>query len=187
MDQVTLNGRDIHNDNPAERMSYHGVMNATQNRYKGLNFGYPSCVPAWDTNIGINGLLVGSLFKPDGVPNVNADDCANNRMTGRLHFNPHTAPLDIKFNKDSTSAYIAFHGSWYVTTHPAPSPKLFMVLTELEKEPQPRRRLPRHARRLQGRPARARRHQQDGPGARHGEQQHRRLPPELLPPHGAEL
>jgi glucose/arabinose dehydrogenase len=115
MDDVRLNGRDIHNDNPAERLSYHGVLNATTNRYKGLNFGYPSCVPAWDPqNVGISGLLVGGLFKPDGVPNVAADECANNRMTGRLHFHAHTAPLDIKFNKNSTAAYIAFHGSWYV-------------------------------------------------------------------------
>jgi hypothetical protein len=133
MDQITLNGRDIHNDNPAERMSYHGVMNATQNRYKGLNFGYPSCVPAWDTNIGINGLLVGGLFKPDGVPNVNADECTNNRMTGRLHFHAHTAPLDIKFNKDSTSAYIAFHGSWYV---PPPSPLISLPLTCRTNQPE---------------------------------------------------
>jgi glucose/arabinose dehydrogenase len=117
MDDVRLNGRDIHNDNPAERLSYHGVLNATDNRYKGLNFGYPSCVPAWDPqNVGISGLLVGGLFKPDGVPNVDANECANNRMTGRLHFHAHTAPLDIKFNKNSTAAYIAFHGSWYVTT-----------------------------------------------------------------------
>ncbi|KAK4124554.1 soluble quino protein glucose dehydrogenase [Parathielavia appendiculata] len=113
MDDLRLNGRDIHNDNPAERLSYHGVLNDTANRYKGLNYGYPSCVPAWDPqNVGISGLLVGSLFKPDGVPNVAADACANNYMTGRLHFHAHTAPLDIKFNRNSTAAYIAFHGSW---------------------------------------------------------------------------
>ncbi|GAB1317098.1 Soluble quino protein glucose/sorbosone dehydrogenase [Madurella fahalii] len=112
MDDLRLNGRDIHTNNPAERLSYHGVLNDTANRYKGLNYGYPSCVPAWDPqNVGINGLLVGSLFKPDGVPNVAADEC-NNRMTGRLHFHAHTAPLDIKFNANSTAAYIAFHGSW---------------------------------------------------------------------------
>ena len=115
MDDIKLNGKDIHTDNPAERLSYHGVLNATTNRYKGLNFGYPSCVPAWDPqNVGISGLLVGGLFKPDGVPSVTADECANNRMTGRLHFHAHTAPLDIKFTKNGTSAYIAFHGSWYV-------------------------------------------------------------------------
>ena len=119
MDDIKLNGRDIHTDNPAERLSYHGVLNATANRYKGLNFGYPSCVPAWDPqNVGISGLLVGGLFKPHGVPSVSADECATNRMTGRLHFHAHTAPLDIKFNKNSTSAYIAFHGSWYVFSLP---------------------------------------------------------------------
>ncbi|KAK4200939.1 soluble quino protein glucose/sorbosone dehydrogenase [Triangularia verruculosa] len=110
MDDVRLNGRDIHNNNPAERLSYHGILNATTNRYKGLNYGYPSCVPAWDPqNVGINGLVVGSLFKPDSVPNAN--DCAN-RMTGRLHFHAHTAPLDVKFTANGTAAYIAFHGSW---------------------------------------------------------------------------
>ncbi|KAL2194962.1 soluble quino protein glucose/sorbosone dehydrogenase [Corynascus similis CBS 632.67] len=112
MDQVHINGRDIHNDNPAERLSYHGVLNDTENRYKGLNYGYPSCVPAWDPeNVGIDGLLVGSLFKPDGVPEIPDGECAN-RMTGRLHFPAHTAPLDIKFNSNGTAAYIAFHGSW---------------------------------------------------------------------------
>lgn len=110
MDDLRLNSRDIHNDNPAERLSYHGQLNATTNRYKGLNYGYPSCVPAWDpANVGVSGLVVGSLFKPDGVPN--ASDCAS-RMTGRLHFHAHTAPLDIEFNANATSAYIAFHGSW---------------------------------------------------------------------------
>ncbi|KAK4186195.1 soluble quino protein glucose/sorbosone dehydrogenase [Podospora australis] len=110
MDDLRLNSRDIHNDNPAERLSYHGQLNATTNRYKGLNYGYPSCVPAWDpANVGVSNLVVGSLFKPDGVPNAN--DCAN-RMTGRLHFHAHTAPLDIEFNANATQAYIAFHGSW---------------------------------------------------------------------------
>ncbi|EAQ83369.1 hypothetical protein CHGG_09773 [Chaetomium globosum CBS 148.51] len=119
MDDVKISGRDIHNDNPAERLSYHGVLNATDNKYKGLNYGYPSCVPAWDAaGVGIDGLLVGSLFKPDNVPDVSADECANNRMTGRLHFHAHTAPLDIKFNQNSTAAYIAFHGSWYVSLGP---------------------------------------------------------------------
>jgi len=73
--------------------------------------------------------LVGGLFKPDGVPSVAADECANNRMTGRLHFHAHTAPLDVKFNKNSTAAYIAFHGSWFVFppllifSRPPPTPR----------------------------------------------------------------
>ncbi|KAK4098069.1 soluble quino protein glucose dehydrogenase [Parathielavia hyrcaniae] len=113
MDDIRINGRDIHNDNPAERLSYHGVLNDTANRYRGLNYGYPSCVPAWEPqSVGISGLLVGGLFKPDGVPDVAPGACATNYMTGRLHFHAHTAPLDVKFNWNSTAAYIAFHGSW---------------------------------------------------------------------------
>jgi len=102
----------VHNENPAEKLNYHGNLNATTNPLKGANFGYPSCVPAWDpNNLGQSGLKVGSLFKPDGVPN--ASDCAS-RQPGTLHFHAHTAPLDVKFNANGTSAYIAFHGSWYV-------------------------------------------------------------------------
>lgn len=110
MDDVHLNSKDVHNENPAEKLNYHGIINETNNRYKGANFGYPSCVAAWDTQLlGVSSLQVGSLFKPDGVPQ--ASDCAQ-REPGRLHFHSHTAPLDIKFNANATSAYITFHGSW---------------------------------------------------------------------------
>lgn len=114
MDDVHFNGRDIHITNPAERLTYHGVLNDTENPYKGLNYGYPSCAPAWDTeSIGIDGLQVGDLFKPDGVPDIPDGECAN-RMKGRLHFEAHAAPRDIKFNMNGTAAYIAFHGGWFV-------------------------------------------------------------------------
>lgn len=109
MDDLRLNSRDVHNENPAEKPNYHGVLNDTANKFKGANFGYPSCVPAWDTGLlNVASLQVGSLFKPDGVPP--ASDCAQ-RQHGRLHFHSHTAPLDIKFNANGASAYIAFHGS----------------------------------------------------------------------------
>ncbi|OIW26202.1 soluble quino protein glucose dehydrogenase [Coniochaeta ligniaria NRRL 30616] len=110
MDDVHLNSKDVHNENPAEKLNYHGIINETNNRYKGANFGYPSCVAAWDTQLlGVSSLQVGSLFKPDGVPQ--ASDCAQHEP-GRLHFHSHTAPLDLKFNANATSAYITFHGSW---------------------------------------------------------------------------
>ncbi|EHA52621.1 hypothetical protein MGG_04936 [Pyricularia oryzae 70-15] len=109
MDDIRLGGRDVHNENPAERLAFHGNLNDTSNAQKGLNFGYPSCVPAWDTQQLGNNLQVGDLFMPDGVPQ--ASDCAR-RAKGRLHFPAHTAPLDMAFNANATSAYIAFHGSW---------------------------------------------------------------------------
>jgi len=51
----------------------------------------------------------GDLFMPDSVPK--ATDCAS-RTPARVIFPSHTAPLDIKFNKDATAAYVSFHGSW---------------------------------------------------------------------------
>lgn len=109
MDDIRLGGRDVHNENPAERLVFHGKMNATTNPQKGLNFGYPSCVPAWNSQLLGNSLQVGDLFSPDGVPQ--ASDCSQ-RAKGRIHFPPHTAPLDVTFNANGTSAYVAFHGSW---------------------------------------------------------------------------
>lgn len=110
MDDIRLGGRDVHNENPAEKLNYHGAINDTSNKLKGANFGYPSCVAAWDTALlGVNTLSVGSLFNPDGVPK--ATDCAS-RQPARLVFPSHTAPLDIKFTPDGSAAYISFHGSW---------------------------------------------------------------------------
>jgi len=86
------------------------VLNDTSNKFKGANFGYPSCIAAWDTQLlGVSSLQVGSLFSPDGVPK--ASDCAS-RTPARTVFPSHTAPLDIKFTPDGLTAYITFHGSW---------------------------------------------------------------------------
>ncbi|KAK5655110.1 hypothetical protein OQA88_6009 [Cercophora sp. LCS_1] len=110
LDDMRMDDRDVHVDNPAKRFSYHGILNATTNARKGLNFGYPSCFGAWDpSTLGQSSLQVGQLVRPDGVPA--ASDCAQS-ATGRLHFHAHTAPLDIKFNANRTAAYISFHGSW---------------------------------------------------------------------------
>lgn len=109
MDDLRFNGRDVHNDNPAEKMNYHGSLNDTANRLRGANFGYPSCFPAWDTQGLGNGLEVGQLFMPDSV--LRATDCAS-RQQGRVHFPAHTAPLDVKFTPNATAAYVSFHGSW---------------------------------------------------------------------------
>ncbi|KAK0643959.1 soluble quino protein glucose/sorbosone dehydrogenase [Cercophora newfieldiana] len=110
MDDIRLNSKDVHNENPAERALYHGRLNDTANKLKGANYGYPSCVAAWDTGLlGVSSLSVGSLFAPDNVPK--ATDCAS-RQPGRIHFPSHTAPLDIKWTADGMTAYVAFHGSW---------------------------------------------------------------------------
>ncbi len=114
MDDVRVSGRDVHNENPAEKLNYHGILNDTSNPVKGVNFGYPSCIPAWDPQlVGVAGLQVGDLFSPDNTPRV--DSCAD-KQKGTVHFPAHTAPLGIDFSPDGSKAYIAFHGSWYVET-----------------------------------------------------------------------
>ncbi|KAK3373654.1 soluble quino protein glucose/sorbosone dehydrogenase [Lasiosphaeria ovina] len=110
MDDIRLGGKDVHNENPAEKANFHGALNDTANKLRGANYGYPGCVAAWDTGLlGQSALAVGSLFSPDGVPK--ASDCAT-RQQARIHFPSHTAPLDIKWTPDGAAAYISFHGSW---------------------------------------------------------------------------
>lgn len=38
-------------------------------------------------------------------------DCLK-RQAPRLVFPAHTAPIDIKFKKDGSAAFVSFHGSW---------------------------------------------------------------------------
>lgn len=107
---IRLNSKDVYNENPAEKLNYHVILNDKNNKYNGAIFGHPSCVVVWDTQLlGVSSLQVGSLFKPDGV--LQASDCAQ-REPGRLHFHSHLSPLDVKFNSNATSVHIAFHGSW---------------------------------------------------------------------------
>ncbi|OTA56664.1 soluble quino protein glucose dehydrogenase [Hypoxylon sp. EC38] len=124
-DDIKRSGVDIHNDNPAEEMNYHGVIKDSDNSLKGKNYGYPACFAAWQTtNIPSNaGITIGSQFGGiEGTPfeEVTARDtiedvddfCRTERQGPRLVFPAHTAPLDIKFKEDGSAAYVAFHGSW---------------------------------------------------------------------------
>ena len=38
MDDIRLNSKDVHNENPAEKANYHGVLNDTANSFKGKNY-----------------------------------------------------------------------------------------------------------------------------------------------------
>ncbi|KAI1654978.1 soluble quino protein glucose dehydrogenase [Daldinia decipiens] len=124
-DNIVRSGVDIHNENPAEELNYHGVIKDTENSLKGQNYGYPACFSAWQTtNIPSNSkITAGSQFGGiAGTPfeQVTASSsleevdefCRTERQGPRLIFPPHTAPLDIKFKEDGSAAYVAFHGSW---------------------------------------------------------------------------
>ncbi|KAI1076853.1 soluble quino protein glucose dehydrogenase [Whalleya microplaca] len=124
-DEIHRSDTDLHNNNPAEEMNYHGVIRDANNTMKGLNYGYPACFAAWQTTDipANNAITVGSQFGGlQGTPFqqvaetaevTEVDDfCRTQRQAPRLVFPAHTAPLDIKFTEDGRTAYVAFHGSW---------------------------------------------------------------------------
>lgn len=116
VDGMVRLGQDIHKDNPGEELNYHGRINATEpNDKEGLNYGYPVCYAVWDTSTvrGIDGVRVGMQIT-GGLPSDEYTDawCAANTEEPRLTFAAHTAPLDIKFRRNGSAAFISFHGSW---------------------------------------------------------------------------
>lgn len=123
MDQITRQGVDVHNNNPAEELNFHGKINDTSNRLIGANYGYPGCAAAWVPGDLTNpALKVGSQFAPNiaaGADPATEDAACANFAAPRLVFPAHNAPLDIKFNSNATAAYITFHGSWWVPLPPA--------------------------------------------------------------------
>ncbi|KAI1333512.1 soluble quino protein glucose dehydrogenase [Xylariaceae sp. FL0016] len=124
-DDIHRSDVDLHNENPAEEMNYHGSLTDHNNTMKGRNYGYPACFSAWQTtNIPDNeGITIGSQFgglagtpfqqvtAADSIQDVD-EFCRTQRQGPRLVFPAHTAPLDIKFKADGSAAYVTFHGSW---------------------------------------------------------------------------
>lgn len=114
VDDLTRDGKDIHQDNPGEEMNFHGYLNGTEYAPQGSNYGYPYCFAAWMPNdLPQNAnLTVGSQFAI-GDPNNKINDTFCSKQTPpRLTFQAHMAPLDIKFNNSGTEAWVTFHGSW---------------------------------------------------------------------------
>ncbi|RPA85820.1 soluble quino protein glucose dehydrogenase [Ascobolus immersus RN42] len=130
VDDLMRNGKDVHDENPAEELNYHGKIASNTNAQKGKNFGFPNCYTAWDVEeIPDNGKLkTGSQFAADTNKTFTDDTCNDNYEPPRLALEAHTAPLDIKFYKPSdckkaeeagglgctveNAAFVAFHGSW---------------------------------------------------------------------------
>ncbi|EJP67641.1 glucose sorbosone dehydrogenase [Beauveria bassiana ARSEF 2860] len=125
VDQLHRKGRDIHQDNPAEELNYHGTVgqdddggggnNSNNNKTQGGNYGYPVCYAIWspDNFPDLGALTTASQFPDDDAPgNVTDAACNDDYVAPRLAFQAHTAPLDIKFDADGAYAYISFHGSW---------------------------------------------------------------------------
>ncbi|KAM3444684.1 hypothetical protein NHJ13734_001186 [Beauveria thailandica] len=117
VDELHRKGRDIHQDNPAEELNYHGTVGggSANKTTQGGNYGYPVCYAIWSTaNFpDLGALTTASQFPDDDAPgNVTDAACNDDYVAPRLAFQAHTAPLDIKFDADGANAYVSFHGSW---------------------------------------------------------------------------
>ena len=115
VDEMSRNGKDIHNTNPAEELNFIGFLNGTTSSNEGRNFGYPTCFTAWDTDsIPDFSGKVGEQFAIGKVSSSNSDSMCSeaHKQAPALPFHPHMAPLDILFTDDGSTAWVTFHGSW---------------------------------------------------------------------------
>lgn len=120
MDNMERDGADIHNGNPAEELNFHGLLNDTKSAEFGANYGYPDCFSAWQPSLiphaAEKHIDVGTPFmnvmSANGTGQGSDTWCQKQRHAARLVFSSHMAPLDIKFRKDGSAAYITMHGSW---------------------------------------------------------------------------
>lgn len=115
VDNLSREGRDIHADNPAEELNFHGFLNGSRED-QGGNYGYPLCYAIWSTENfpSLGDLETGDQFPADrkaGQSTPSDEECNTEYVPPVLAFQAHTAPLDIKFDENGTKAYISFHGS----------------------------------------------------------------------------
>ncbi|KAK1826446.1 hypothetical protein QBC39DRAFT_364318 [Podospora conica] len=107
----TENGqrRDIHIDNPAEKLNRLGDPLKTRDAW----FGYPTCFTVWDpANFPNSGLKTGSHFVISPNSTYNDASCNKDAIAPRLSFQAHSAPIWNTFDKDAKNMYVTFHGSW---------------------------------------------------------------------------
>ncbi|KAK3693188.1 soluble quino protein glucose/sorbosone dehydrogenase [Podospora appendiculata] len=111
IDGVTRNGKDIHENNPGEELNFFGNLSVVNKDPP--NYGYPKCFAVWNvTEIPQNdGLHIGSQFAVD-EENLTDEKCNDKYVEPRLTLPAHYAPLDIKFDKEGSTAYVTFHGSF---------------------------------------------------------------------------
>ncbi|WQF86226.1 Putative six-bladed beta-propeller, TolB [Colletotrichum destructivum] len=112
-DQLRRNGVDIHRDNPAEELNFHGYLDDSAEK-QGGNYGYPNCFALWSTEDfpDRGGMNTGEQFTLTSSRTLNDTTCASSHVPPRLSFQAHTAPLDIKFTPSGSEAFVTFHGSF---------------------------------------------------------------------------
>ncbi|KAK3377460.1 hypothetical protein B0H63DRAFT_477243 [Podospora didyma] len=102
------NKKDIHTNNPAEKLNNLGDPLKTRDAW----YGYPTCFTVWDPSSFSNGLKTGQHFVV--APNSSYTDatCNGKAVPPRLSFQAHSAPIWNTFDTDAKNMYVTFHGSW---------------------------------------------------------------------------
>lgn len=133
-DNIFRSGEDVHADNPAEELNYHGVFSLDSdnddfesNEHVGRNYGYPDCFTVWDAeDLKEQNLKTGDVFSIDSSQ-MSDEECTADTESPRLSFQAHVAPLDVMITSPSSNSsfseeaggenndrkmLITFHGSW---------------------------------------------------------------------------
>jgi glucose/arabinose dehydrogenase len=108
-DNFARSGKDIHQNNPAEKLNYLGDVTKPASTW----FGYPTCFAVWQpSDFTDQKFQVGDQFVI--APNSTFKDASCNGMATppALTFQAHSAPIDSKFDATFSNLYVTFHGSW---------------------------------------------------------------------------
>jgi len=107
---VNGQGKDIHQNNPAERLHYIGDVTKPNNNW----YGYPTCFSVWEPSEFASSdtkFQVGDQFVITPNNTFKDTDCSKSTPPMAV-FQAHSAPIDCKFDADSSNLYVTFHGSW---------------------------------------------------------------------------
>jgi|TARA_R110002003_G_scaffold589_2_gene20548 glucose/arabinose dehydrogenase len=107
----TVNGQsiDVHNNNPGEKIHYMGDVTKPNNNW----YGYPTCFTVWQpSDFTDKTFKVGDFFVQAPNSTFSDDTCNQKAVAPKITLFPHSAPIDCKFDADSTTMYITYHGSW---------------------------------------------------------------------------
>lgn len=108
-DNFARGGKDIHQDNPAEKLNYIGDITKPNNNW----YGYPTCFAVWKaSDFSDTKLQVGDHFVISPNTTFKDENCKSLTVTPALTFQAHSAPIDSKFDPTFSNLFVSFHGSW---------------------------------------------------------------------------
>jgi glucose/arabinose dehydrogenase len=108
-DDIHRNDKDVHHNNPGEKIHYMGDVTKPNDDW----YGYPTCFTVWQpSDFTDKQFQVGDWFVQSPNSTFNDDTCKERAVAPKLTLFPHSAPIDCKFDADNANMYITYHGSW---------------------------------------------------------------------------